>query len=45
MMTVVMPVTSCRAHEADCQQDKQSNGFHNFSCCFDAQKELIKALQ
>jgi hypothetical protein len=44
MMTVVMVVTSCRAYEADCQQDKQSNGFHNFSFCFDAEERLIKSL-
>jgi hypothetical protein len=39
MMTVVMVVTSCRAYEADCQQEKQNNGFHNSSFCFDAQED------
>jgi hypothetical protein len=28
VVVVVMVVTSCRAYEANCQQDKQSNGFH-----------------
>jgi hypothetical protein len=39
MMTVVMVVTSCRAYEANCQQDKQSNGFHNSAFRFDAQED------
>jgi hypothetical protein len=44
MMTVVMVVTSCRAYKADCQQEKQSNGFHNYSLLFRCPRRSIKSL-